>query len=74
MWKVLETEIELSALKACLVVAILRVRPKYKPLLSSHCLPSSVLGSREGTEIEMKEVDTDFNPGRRNLELSDWVP
>lgn len=74
MRKVLETEIELSALEACSVVAILRVRPKFEPLLSSRCLSSSVVGVREDTQLEMEEADTDFNPGHRNQKLSNWVP
>lgn len=74
MWKVLETEIEFSALEACSVVAILRVRPKFEPLLSAHCLSSSVVGVREDTQLEMEEADTDFNPGHGNQKLSNWVP
>lgn len=62
VWKVLGTEIELSALEACLMVMILWVRPKYEPILFSRCLSSSVLGSGKDTWLEMMEVDTDFNP------------
>ena len=48
VWKVLGTEIELSALEACLMVMILWVRPKYEPILFFTLPVQFCPGKREG--------------------------